>query len=110
MIVKRKRPQEEIFASYSWWDKGCFLGQMTGDRCDYIEACIERVFGQGAIAQQEILEIGSGGGLICEDLARRGARMIGRDPSPGGLEAARLHARHIGLGQIIYVEQGVAET
>src|SRR5256885_2077024 len=110
MIVKRKRPQEEIFASYSWWDKGCFLGQMTGDRCDYIEACIARVFGQGAIAQQEILEIGSGGGLICEDLARRGAIMIGIDPSPGALEAARIHARQSGLGHIIYYEQGVAEA
>jgi len=110
MIVKRKRPQEEIFASYSWWDKGCFLGQMTGERCDYIEACITRVFGQGAIAQQEILEIGSGGGLICEDLARRGAIMIGIDPSPGALEAARIHARQSGLGHIIYYEQGVAEA
>ena len=63
LLLKRKRAQEEIFTAFDWWDKSCFLYQMTGDRCDYIESCITRVFGKGALAQQEILEIGSGGGL-----------------------------------------------
>ena len=110
MFFKRKRAQEEIFASFDWWNKGCFLGQMTGDRCDYIEASIARVFGHGALAQQDILEIGCGGGLICEDLASRGATMVGIDPSPGALEAARLHAQERGLGHRIYYEEGVAEA
>jgi 2-polyprenyl-6-hydroxyphenyl methylase/3-demethylubiquinone-9 3-methyltransferase len=110
MIFKRKRAQEEIFASFGWWDKGCFLGQMTGDRCDYIEACIARVFGEGALAQQDILEIGCGGGLICEDLARRGATMVGIDPSLGALEAARMHTRESGLGHNVYYQEGVAEA
>jgi len=108
-MFKRKRSQEEIFSSYSWWDKGCFLKQMTGDRCDYIESCITRVFGEHALAQQEILEIGSGGGLICEQLAQRKAIMMGIDPSPGALAEARKHAQQSGFGQNIYYQQGYAE-
>jgi 2-polyprenyl-6-hydroxyphenyl methylase/3-demethylubiquinone-9 3-methyltransferase len=110
MFFKRKRAQEEIFASFDWWNKGCFLGQMTEDRCDYIEASIAKVFGNGALAQQDILEIGCGGGLICEDLACRGATMVGIDPSQGALETARLHAQERGLGHNIYYEKGVAEA
>ena len=110
MFFKGKRAQEEIFASYDWWNKGCFLGQMTGDRCDYIEASIAKVFGKGALAQQDILEIGCGGGLICEDLARRGATIIGIDPSQGALEVARQHAQERGLGHAIYYQEGVAEA
>src|SRR5712691_7894693 len=98
-MFKRKRPQEEIFGSYSWWDKSCFLYQMTSDRCDYIEACVNKVFGKGALAQQEIMEVGCGGGLICEDLARRQAIMVGIDPSQGALATARMHAQRSGLGQ-----------
>src|SRR3989442_12427094 len=98
-MFKRKRPQEEIFANFDWWDKGCFLYQMTGDRCDYIESCINKVFGKGALAQQEILEGGSGGGLICEELAQRKASRGGIDPSQGALETRRLHAQQEALGQ-----------
>ena len=86
-MFRRKRPQAEIFEDFWWWDKGCFLYQMTGDRCDYIESCITRVFGEGALGQQEILEIGSGGGLICETLARRKAVTVGIDPSAGAADS-----------------------
>ncbi len=67
-MFKRKRPQSEIFSSFGWWNKGCFLYQMTGDRCDYIESCINRVFGKGALAQQEILDIWQGGTRTTRDL------------------------------------------
>jgi len=109
-VLKRKRPQEEIFASFGWWDKGCFLYQMTGDRCDYIEACLTRVFGKGSLAQQEILEVGSGGGLICENLAQRGVIMMGIDPSGSALATARSHAQEHRLGQNIYYQEGYAES
>ncbi len=109
-MLKRKRPQEEIFSSFNWWDKGCFLNQMTGDRCDYIESCLARVFGKGSLAQLEILEVGCGGGLICEELAQRGAKMVGIDPSSGALDTARTHAQEQGLDQNIYYQQGYAES
>ena len=109
-MLKRKRPQEEIFASFGWWDKNCFLYQMTSDRCDYIESCLTRVFGGGALAQQEPLEVGCGGGLICEELVQRGAVMVGIDSSQGALATARTHAQQHGLGQSIYYQQGYAES
>jgi 2-polyprenyl-6-hydroxyphenyl methylase / 3-demethylubiquinone-9 3-methyltransferase len=109
-IFKRKRSQQEIFASFHWWDRGCFLGKITGDRCDYIEACVSKVFGAGALAQQEILEVGCGGGLVCEELARRKAVMVGVDPSQEALATARTHAQQSGLGDIIHYEQGSAEA
>lgn len=109
-MFRQKRSQDEIFADFGWWDKGCFLGQMTGDRCDYIQSCIERVFGPNALGQQEILEVGSGGGLICEQLAQRGVMMVGIDPSQGALDTARVHAQQSGLGQSIHYQQGYAEA
>ncbi len=110
LLLKRKRAQEEIFTAFDWWDKSCFLYQMSGDRCDYIESCITRVFGKGALAQQEILEVGSGGGLLCEQLALRQAIAIGIEPAAGALETARTHARQSGFGQNIYYQQGYAES
>ena len=109
-MLKRKRPQEEIFSSFGWWDKGCFLYQMTGDRCDYIESCLTKVFGKGSLAQQQVLEVGCGGGLICEQLAQRGAEMVGIDPSQGALATARIHAQEQGLGHHIHYQQAYAES
>ena len=109
-MFKPKRPQEEIFSSFDWWDKGCFLNQMTGDRCDYIEASISKALGNKSLAQQQILEVGCGGGLICEQLARRGVEMVGIDPSQGALETAALHAQERGLGQLIHYQKAYAEA
>jgi 2-polyprenyl-6-hydroxyphenyl methylase/3-demethylubiquinone-9 3-methyltransferase len=44
-----------------------------------------------------ILDIGCGGGLLCEPLARYGATVTGADPAPGAIEAARLHALQGGV-------------
>ncbi|HEY1352642.1 MAG TPA: bifunctional 2-polyprenyl-6-hydroxyphenol methylase/3-demethylubiquinol 3-O-methyltransferase UbiG [Ktedonobacteraceae bacterium] len=110
MVMRwRKRSQEEIFASFNWWDQGCFLGQMTGDRCDYIQACLQQVLGEAALTHQEILEVGCGGGLICEELAQRGATMVGVDPSQGALQTAREHAASSGLADRVTYQQGYAE-
>ena len=110
MALWRKRSQEEIFASFGWWDKGCFLGQMTGDRCDYIQACLERALGKDALQRHRILEVGCGGGLICEEMAKRGATMVGIDPSQPALATAREHARQSGLAERITYDQGYAEA
>lgn len=109
-MFKPKRPQAEIFASFNWWDKGCFLGQMTTDRCDYISSCLTSVFGEDALTRQPILEVGCGGGLICEEMVRRGSIMVGLDPSPGALATARTHAQESSLSQQITYQQGYAES
>ncbi|MBO0779906.1 MAG: 3-demethylubiquinone-9 3-O-methyltransferase [Ktedonobacteraceae bacterium] len=106
---ERKRSQEEIFNTYAWWDKGCALNLINTERCDYIESCIERVFGSHTLQQQEILEIGCGGGLICEELARRGATTIGIDISQAALNTAREHVQQIDLGHMAHFEHGAAE-
>ncbi len=106
----RKYSQEEIFSSYNWWDKSCLLYRITEERCDYIQACIDTVFGKGALRQQEILEIGCGGGLISEQLGQRGTVVTGIDPSETALQAAREHAQRSGLGHNLFFEQGYAEA
>ena len=110
MKLWHKHSQEEIFSSFGWWDKGCFLGQMTVDRCDYIQSCVERAMGTGALQDLRVLEVGCGGGLICEDLARRGVRMVGVDPSEQALQTAREHANQGDLTERITYDQGYAEA
>ncbi|HTK06771.1 MAG TPA: bifunctional 2-polyprenyl-6-hydroxyphenol methylase/3-demethylubiquinol 3-O-methyltransferase UbiG [Ktedonobacteraceae bacterium] len=105
-----KRSQEEIFTNYTWWERSCLLLHITKERCDYIESCVDRIFGRGALQQQEVLEVGSGGGLICEELTRRGAVAIGLDPSQGAIQTARSHARQSGLAHHVSFEQGYAEA
>ena len=44
-----------------------------------------------------VLDIGCGGGILSEPLARIGAHMVGADPSATNIEAAKLHAAESGL-------------
>jgi 2-polyprenyl-6-hydroxyphenyl methylase/3-demethylubiquinone-9 3-methyltransferase len=49
------------------------------------------------IASAKVLDIGCGGGLLCEALTRAGARVTGCDLAPGMIEVAQLHAAEQGL-------------
>ena len=44
-----------------------------------------------------MLDIGCGGGILSEPLARLGATMVGADPAEENIEAARAHAEEQGL-------------
>lgn len=44
-----------------------------------------------------ILDVGCGGGILSEPLARLGADMVGLDPAPENVAAARVHAERSGL-------------
>lgn len=44
-----------------------------------------------------VLDVGCGGGLLCEAMARAGATVTGIDLAPGMIEVARLHAAEQGL-------------
>lgn len=45
----------------------------------------------GDWSERRVLDLGCGGGFMCEALARRGARVTGVDPCRAALDAARVH-------------------
>jgi 2-polyprenyl-6-hydroxyphenyl methylase/3-demethylubiquinone-9 3-methyltransferase len=44
-----------------------------------------------------VLDVGCGGGILSEPLARMGAKVTGIDPAPGNVEIARAHAAQTGV-------------
>jgi len=80
-------------AAPRWWDPdGDFrpLHDLNPARLDYIET-------RAGLAGRRVLDVGCGGGLLAEGMARRGARVTGIDLSPAALEVARLHALESGV-------------
>lgn len=72
-----------------WWDpQGEFkpLHQMNPIRANYIDL-------HAPVAEMKLLDVGCGGGLLCEAMAQRGAAVTGIDMAPGPLDVARLHAQ-----------------
>jgi 2-polyprenyl-6-hydroxyphenyl methylase/3-demethylubiquinone-9 3-methyltransferase len=63
-------------------------------RVSYIRDAIAK---HGAFEAARVLDIGCGGGILCEPLARMGARMAGIDPAAGNIDIARAHAAPQGL-------------
>ena len=51
----------------------------------------------GCLGGLRILDIGCGGGILSEPLARLGASMVGADPAAANIEVARSHAAQGGL-------------
>ena len=54
-------------------------------------------FNQKPLEKLKILDIGSGGGLLCEPLHRLGASVTGVDASNKNIEVAKLHAKEMNL-------------
>jgi 2-polyprenyl-6-hydroxyphenyl methylase/3-demethylubiquinone-9 3-methyltransferase len=52
---------------------------------------------RAALAGRRVLDVGCGGGLLTESLARAGAEVTGIDLAPGMIEVARLHGAESGL-------------
>lgn len=87
-----------------WWsDEGPFVGlhQLNIARVDYFRS----VF--GGFRGRRVLDIGCGGGILAESLAREGAIVTGIDPSEKSLEAARAHAARADL--VVDYRVGTAE-
>ena len=49
------------------------------------------------LKELKILDIGCGGGLLCEPLNRLGATVTGIDPSSSNIEVAKLHSKKMNL-------------
>lgn len=88
-----------------WWDvNGKFkpLHMLNPCRLDYITRQIAAEFGRD-LAQDapfeglRILDIGCGGGLLCEPMARLGATIVGADAAERNIPVAKVHAEQSGL-------------
>ncbi len=88
-----------------WWDlEGKFkpLHMLNPTRLDYITQQITSEFDRDLksdkpFAGLRILDIGCGGGLLCEPMARLGAEIIGADAAEGNIPVAQVHAEQSGL-------------
>lgn len=88
-----------------WWDPaGKFkpLHLMNPIRLDYITRQIAEEFGRDLNAPfplkgLRLLDIGCGGGLLSEPMARLGADVVGADAAAGNIPVAQVHAKQSGL-------------
>jgi 2-polyprenyl-6-hydroxyphenyl methylase/3-demethylubiquinone-9 3-methyltransferase len=88
-----------------WWDprgKMAVLHKFNPVRLGFIKEAACRHFGRDdkrldALADLRVLDIGCGGGILSEPLARLGAAVVGADPSQANIAAAQLHAADAGV-------------
>ena len=88
-----------------WWNpNGKFkpLHQFNPARIKFIKQKLISYFkiNSGSLKplnKLNILDIGCGGGLLCEPLKRLGGNMTGIDASKNNIEVAKLHAKEMGL-------------
>jgi 2-polyprenyl-6-hydroxyphenyl methylase/3-demethylubiquinone-9 3-methyltransferase len=89
----------------AWWDPfGRFapLHKFNPVRLAFIRDRAAAAFGRDPLGPQplaglKLLDIGCGGGLLAEPMARLGARVTGIDASPRNVAVAKSHAEAAGL-------------
>ncbi len=88
-----------------WWDlEGEFkpLHRINPLRLDYILGRAGGLFGKA------VLDVGCGGGILAESMAREGAQVTGLDMGAEPLAVARLHALETGA-KIAYIQETVED-
>ncbi|WP_281645497.1 bifunctional 2-polyprenyl-6-hydroxyphenol methylase/3-demethylubiquinol 3-O-methyltransferase UbiG [Parendozoicomonas sp. Alg238-R29] len=76
-----------------WWDQNSEfrpLHQINPLRLDYIDQ-------RAGLAGKTVLDVGCGGGILSESMARRGAKVTGIDMGEAPLSVARLHGLESGV-------------
>jgi len=99
-----------------WWDprgSSAMLHRLNPVRLGYIRDAIDRHWPGRAAARRPLdglsaVDIGCGAGLLCEPLARLGARVTGVDAATENAAAAAAHAEAMGL-DIAYRQGGVED-
>ncbi len=88
-----------------WWDERgpmAMLHKFNPVRLGYIRDQVTAHFGRdpkklGCLTGLRILDIGCGGGILSEPLARLGGKVIGADPSQANIDVATHHAGQAGV-------------
>ncbi len=86
--------------AHQWWDtEGDFrpLHQINPLRLDWIDQ-------QAHLPGKRVLDVGCGGGILSESMAKRGADVLGIDLSSKPLRVAQLHALESGVPSLRYRE------
>jgi 2-polyprenyl-6-hydroxyphenyl methylase/3-demethylubiquinone-9 3-methyltransferase len=86
--------------AHRWWDPHSEfrpLHQINPLRLDWID-------GQARLSAKKVLDVGCGGGILAESMARRGAEVLGIDLASKPLRVAQLHAMEAGVERLRYRE------
>lgn len=96
--------------AHRWWDtesEFAPLHHINPLRLGWIESLV------GGLADKQVLDVGCGGGILADAMARRGAQVLGIDLADKSLKVAQLHALEAQTPNIAYrnvaVEQLAAE-
>ena len=89
----------------TWWDRsGPFwpLHRLNALRSNYLRHVLARMFERDPRSAQPLaglrmLDVGCGGGILSESMARLGAEVLGIDVVEKNIEIARIHAQDSGL-------------
>jgi 2-polyprenyl-6-hydroxyphenyl methylase / 3-demethylubiquinone-9 3-methyltransferase len=86
--------------AHRWWDPESEfrpLHQINPLRLEWIDKLVP-------LAGKQVLDVGCGGGILAEAMARRGAQVLGIDLALKALKVAQLHALEQNVSQLDYRE------
>ena len=102
--INKKEIEKFSKIAEEWWDpKGKFkpLHNFNPLRISYLKDNIIKTFNiqkkDKILSGIKILDIGCGGGLLCEPMSRLGAEVFGMDASEKNIEVAKIHAKKSNL-------------
>lgn len=86
--------------AHRWWDpesEFAPLHQINPLRLEWIH-------GQVSLSGQRVVDVGCGGGILADAMARKGANVLGIDLAGKSLKVAQLHALEAGTSSVQYRE------
>jgi 2-polyprenyl-6-hydroxyphenyl methylase / 3-demethylubiquinone-9 3-methyltransferase len=86
--------------AHRWWDPDSEfrpLHQINPLRLDWIDSL-------AGLARKTVLDVGCGGGILTESMAKRAGQALGIDLAARPLGVARLHALEAGIANVEYLE------